>query len=77
LIVDYYRHLIEAAFPDAIGKMKQFACYFTHGVRNGAELRAQVHHAATTSEVLNRVEEFFSGTVAAEGQNQRSESSCL
>jgi tRNA-dihydrouridine synthase B len=69
LIVAYFRHLVAAAFPDAIGKMKQFACYFTHGVRNGAELRAQIHHARTTSEILDRVEEFFSGTLAADGRS--------
>src|SRR5262245_30401812 len=27
---------------DAVGKMKQFATYFTHGVRNGAKLRADI-----------------------------------
>jgi tRNA-dihydrouridine synthase B len=66
LIVAYFRKLVEAAFPDAIGKMKQFACYFTHGVRNGAELRHQIHRAGTTQEVLDRVEAFFAGVVAAE-----------
>ncbi len=45
--------------PDAIGKMKQFATLFTHGVRNGGELRQQVHHAHTTAEILDRVDAFF------------------
>ena len=31
----YYSMLTERAAPDAVGKMKQFATYFTHGVRNG------------------------------------------
>jgi len=39
--------------------MKQFASLFTHGVRNGAELRRQVHTGRTTQEVLDRVDEFF------------------
>ena len=32
-----------AELPDALGKMKQFATYFTHGVRNGAALRRENH----------------------------------
>jgi len=39
--------------------MKQFACWFTHGVGNGSELRRTVHAARTPSEVLERVERFF------------------
>lgn len=60
LLDDYFRSLIAAELPDAIGKMKQFACWFTHGVRNGSELRHQVHSSRTPQEVLQRVEEFFS-----------------
>ena len=36
----YYSMLIERREKDAIGKMKQFATYFTHGVRHGSQLRA-------------------------------------
>ncbi len=61
LLADYFRSLIAAELPDAIGKMKQFACWFTHGVRNGSELRHQVHSSRTAAEVLERVEEFFAG----------------
>ena len=28
---------------DAVGKMKQFATYFTHGVRHGAQLRSSIY----------------------------------
>ncbi|MGC1726747.1 MAG: tRNA dihydrouridine synthase DusB, partial [Candidatus Acidiferrales bacterium] len=59
LLSDYFRRLVESAMPDAIGKMKQFACWFTHGVRNGGELRREVHSARTTAEVLERVDTFF------------------
>jgi tRNA-dihydrouridine synthase B len=45
--------------PDAIGKMKQFATLFTHGVRNGGELRQSVHHSQTAAEILDRVDAFF------------------
>jgi len=59
LTVDYFNRLIAAEMPDAVGKMKQFATLFTHGVRNGADLRYAVHHAATTAEILSRVDAFF------------------
>ena len=66
LVSTYFRHLIDAGFPDAIGKMKQFASSFTHGVRNGAELRRQVHSSQSPAEVLERVNLFFAGLVPAE-----------
>src|SRR5271156_2167060 len=47
LLSGYFQSLIAAEMPDAIGKMKQFATLFTHGVRNGGELRQAVHHAHT------------------------------
>ena len=65
LLSSYFRSLIGAELPDAIGKMKQFACWFTHGVRSGSDLRHQVHSSRTPAEVLDRVEAFFSGVVDA------------
>ncbi|HEU5410298.1 MAG TPA: tRNA dihydrouridine synthase DusB [Candidatus Acidoferrales bacterium] len=65
LLSGYFRSLIAAELPDAIGKMKQFACWFTHGVRNGGELRHQVHSSRTPQEVLQRVEDFFSDVAGA------------
>ena len=62
LIRTYYRMLAEEATPGAIGKMKQFASWFTHGVRNGAELRRSVQSARHVEEVLERVDKFFLGT---------------
>jgi tRNA-dihydrouridine synthase B len=59
LLSGYFRSLADAGWPDAIGKMKQFSCWFTHGVRNGAELRHQVHSARSADEVLDRVDSFF------------------
>ena len=41
----YYAMLCEHGSTDAVGKMKQFATYFTHGVRNGSRLRADIYHA--------------------------------
>jgi tRNA-dihydrouridine synthase B len=65
LLSKYFRHLRDAGWPDAIGKMKQFACWFTHGVRNGAELRRQVTTAQSAGEILDRVDQFFAGLLPA------------
>ncbi|MGH9795153.1 MAG: tRNA dihydrouridine synthase DusB [Candidatus Acidiferrales bacterium] len=67
LLSNYFRRLVDSGMPDAIGKMKQFACWFTHGVRNGAELRRQVHSSHAPSEVLDRVETFFAPLLASAG----------
>jgi len=55
----YYSMLIERGEGDAVGKMKQFATYFTHGVRHGAQLRASIYHAHEAPEILDMVHEFF------------------
>jgi tRNA-dihydrouridine synthase B len=62
LLSGYFRSLIAAEMPDAMGKMKQFASLFTHGVRNGSDLRHAVHHSQTTAEILDRVDTFFAAT---------------
>jgi len=64
LLSGYFQSLIAAEMPDAIGKMKQFATLFTHGVRNGGELRQQVHHSHSTTEILERVDAFFARAVS-------------
>jgi tRNA-dihydrouridine synthase B len=65
LLSGYFRSLIAAEMPDAIGKMKQFASLFTHGVRNGAELRYAVHHSHSSAEILDKVDAFFSSVTAS------------
>jgi tRNA-dihydrouridine synthase B len=62
LLSGYFRSLIAADMPDAIGKMKQFASLFTHGVRNGGDLRHAVHHSNTAAEILDHVDTFFAAT---------------
>jgi tRNA-dihydrouridine synthase B len=69
LLSGYFRSLTETNWPDAIGKMKQFACWFTHGVRDGAELRRQVHTARTPAEVLARVDAFFASSATPATSN--------
>jgi len=65
LLIDYYRRIYAADLPDGVGKMKQFACWFTHGVGNGSELRRIVHAARTSGEILSSVESFIEGRAAA------------
>lgn len=60
---DYYQMLVEEEHPEAVGKMKQFAGYFTHGVRDGAQLRRAIHESRTAVEILARVEEFFAAAL--------------
>src|SRR5262249_46750027 len=63
IIRDYYQMLVDEGNPEAAGKMKQFASYFTHGVRNGAQLRRAVHESHTAAEILARVDEFFTASL--------------
>src|SRR5690242_4806423 len=55
----YYAMLIERDEKDTVGKMKQFATYFTHGVRHGAQLRAQIYKTHEAAAILDLVDEFF------------------
>ena len=59
MIRTYFRMLVEEDHPEAVGRMKQFATYFTHGVAQGAELRRRIHHAHTSAEIVERVDDFF------------------
>lgn len=52
---------------DAVGKMKQFATYFTHGVRNGSKLRAEIYHAHDAAKILDLVDAFFEQELAPVG----------
>jgi nifR3 family TIM-barrel protein len=59
MIRTYFEMLIEEELPDAVGKMKQFASWFTHGVPGGAALRKAIYESKSAVEILGRVEEFF------------------
>jgi len=65
MIRTYFQMLIEEELPDAMGKMKQFASWFTHGVPGGAALRKGIYESKSAPEVLARVEEFFEKSLAA------------
>ena len=49
----------DARLGDPVGKMKQFATWFTHGVPGGAKLRAAIYQARNGADVLTEVERFF------------------
>jgi tRNA-dihydrouridine synthase len=55
----YYSMLHDQSAPDTVGKMKQFATYFTHGVRNGSKLRVDIYKASEASQILDIVDAFF------------------
>ncbi len=55
----------DARIGDPVGKMKQFATWFTHGVPGGAKLRAAIYQARTGAAVLGEVERFFAAQIAA------------
>lgn len=55
----YYLMLEEHGEADTVGKMKQFATYFTHGVRNGSKLRTEIYRAQDIKRILDIVDVFF------------------
>jgi nifR3 family TIM-barrel protein len=50
----------EKRHRDAVGKMKQFAAWFTHGVPGGGALRKQIFESKNGNAVIDAVEKFFS-----------------
>jgi nifR3 family TIM-barrel protein len=67
MIRDYYTLLIEKEdfiTGDPCGKMKQFATYFTRGVRNGSQLRKEIYRVNDAQQVLDVVDRFFEEQLA-------------
>jgi nifR3 family TIM-barrel protein len=62
MIRTYFRMLVDQETSGAIGKMKQFASWFTHGVRNGAILRKAIYESKSETAVMEAVERFFEST---------------
>ncbi|HZY61488.1 MAG TPA: tRNA-dihydrouridine synthase [Edaphobacter sp.] len=54
----------EQRHRDCVGKMKQFASWFTHGVPGGSALRKQIFESKNGAAVLDAVEQFFEATTA-------------
>jgi tRNA-dihydrouridine synthase B len=66
MMKDYFTRLVEEEVSyGALGKMKQFASWFTHGVPGGANLRKAVYEAKSERDVLDAVESFFDDRMAA------------
>jgi len=61
LLLEFYWRLSASGDPETLGKMKQFASHFTHGVVGGGALRQAVHSSGNAAEVIERVEKFFFG----------------
>jgi len=51
---------------DCVGKMKQFASWFTHGVPGGSTLRKQIFDSKNGEAVLDAIEQFFERNAAEE-----------
>ncbi len=71
MIRTYFQMLIEEELPDAVGKMKQFASWFTHGVPGGAGLRKAIYESKSAPEILARVEGFFEARLCGAGDHAR------
>ena len=68
MIRDYYQMLLnrgDRVSGRVDGKMKQFATYFTRGVRNGSQLRRAIYRCAGPQEVIDAVERFFEEQLSA------------
>src|SRR5437868_13612583 len=63
MIRTYFQMLIEEELPGAVGKMKQFAAWFTHGVPGGATLRKSIYEAKDAAQVVANVEHFFESLI--------------
>ncbi len=61
----YFQMLVEERTLGAEGKMKQFASWFTHGVRGGRVLRKAVYEARTRHDILDAVDRFFETALGA------------
>jgi len=61
----YYGMLVDHGSADAVGKMKQFATYFTHGVRNGSQLRAGIYQLTEPRQIVDAVDAFFERELSA------------
>jgi tRNA-dihydrouridine synthase B len=55
----------EKSARDCVGKMKQFAAWFTHGVQGGGALRKQIFEAKSGARVLEAVDGFFTSRAEA------------
>jgi tRNA-dihydrouridine synthase B len=55
---------------DCVGKMKQFASWFTHGVPGGGGLRKQIFESKNGAAVLDAVDRFFAARAESSDRNE-------
>ena len=67
----YYDMLLSRGEDDSVGKMKQFATYFTHGIRGGASLRTAIYQAKEAAQIRGLVDEFFTSGTLNNQENER------
>jgi tRNA-dihydrouridine synthase len=67
------RRTRESALRETIGKMKQFASWFTHGIPGGATLRKQIFEAKNGDTVLAAIEHFFAARQAIPAEEREPE----
>ena len=60
----YYSTLMERAEPDTVGKMKQFATYFTPRRSQRSQAAGGDPPGADAAEILERVDRFFEGELS-------------
>jgi nifR3 family TIM-barrel protein len=65
MIRTYFQMLLEESHPETVGKMKQFASWFTHGVPGGASLRKSIYESRSGEAILSAVERFFEPQMTA------------
>lgn len=68
MIRTYFQMLLDEGYPEAQGKMKQFASWFTHGVPGGASLRKSIYESKTGETVISAVERFFENKLKIEDE---------
>ena len=66
MIRTYFEMLLAEANPEAPGKMKQFASWFTHGIAGGAALRKSIYEAKSGESILTAVQRFFESRLPAD-----------
>lgn len=59
----------EQRHRDCVGKMKQFASWFTHGVPGGSALRKQIFESKNGDAVLSAIERFFESSHEAAAED--------
>jgi tRNA-dihydrouridine synthase B len=73
MIRDYFVMLMEETEQDAavIGRMKQFASWFTHGVPGGAVLRKSIYEVKSSAGVLAAVDAFFAAQTLGAAETEQ------